>query len=99
VTVDRALLDAAGILENEAVEVWNVTGGARLSTYALAGPAQSGVVCLNGAAAHHAAVGDLVIIASFVQLDDDAARGWRPRVVFVDGSNRIAEKRAERLPS
>lgn len=96
VTIDSALLHAAGILENERVDVWNVTTGARLSTYALAGEADSGQVCLNGSAAHHASVGDLVIIASFVDVDDREAAAWRPSVVFVDGDNRIRSQRAER---
>lgn len=96
VTIDSTLLHAAGILENERVDVWNVTTGARLSTYALAGEADSGQVCLNGSAAHQANVGDLVIIASFVDLDDSEAAAWRPSVVFVDGANRIKSRRAER---
>lgn len=99
VTVDRALLDAAGILEHEAVAIWNVTTGSRLTTYALAGEPGSGVVCVNGAAAHHASAGDLVIIASFIDLEDSEARAWSPRVVFVDESNRALESRPERVPS
>jgi aspartate 1-decarboxylase len=98
VTVDQDLLDAAGILENEAVQVWNVTTGSRLTTYALAGPPGSGVVCVNGAAAHHACAGNVVIIACFVEIDDVEAGTWRPRVVFVDQSNRAVELRPERLP-
>lgn len=97
VTVDADLLDAAGILEHEAVAIWNVTTGSRLTTYALAGPRGSGVVCVNGAAAHHASAGDLVIIACFVELDDAEARSWSPRVVFVDECNRAIESRAERV--
>lgn len=96
VTVDQALLDAAGILEGEAVEIWDVTNGSRLTTYAVAGRCESGVVCVNGAAAHLAHAGDLVIIASFVSLDDAEARSWRPRVVFVDPENRMVETRSER---
>jgi aspartate 1-decarboxylase len=98
VTVDQDLLDAAGIFENEAVQIWNVTTGSRLTTYALAGPRGSGVVCVNGAAAHHASAGNLVIIACFIEVDDVEARIWRPRVVFVDQSNRAVELRPERLP-
>lgn len=97
ITVDRDLLDAAGILEHEAVEIWNVTNGTRLTTYALSGPCGTGGVCINGAAAHHARRGDLVIIANFVDLDDVEARAWRPRIVFVDGSNRVRERRPERI--
>ena len=99
VTVDSDLLDAAGILEFEAVHIWNVTTGSRLTTYALCGPRGSGTVCVNGAAAHHAAVGDLVIIACFVELEGPVAEAWRPRAVFVDGANRAIESRAERLPA
>ena len=98
VTVDRDLLDAAGILANEAVEIWNVTNGARLTTYALEGPRGSGTVCVNGAAAHHASPGDLVILATFVEVEDAEARSWRPRVTFVDSANRIQLVRAECLP-
>ncbi|MHB9002653.1 MAG: aspartate 1-decarboxylase [Coriobacteriia bacterium] len=97
VTVDRDLLDAAGILENEAVSIWNVTNGSRLTTYALNGPRGSGVICVNGAAAHHAAKGDLVIIANFVEVGDAEARSWEPKCVFVDESNHIKELRKERI--
>ena len=99
VTVDSDLLDAAGMLEYEAVHIWNVTTGSRLTTYALRGPSGSGTVCVNGAAAHHVSVGDLVIIACFVELEDSEAAAWRPRAVFVDPTNRIMESRAERLPT
>ncbi len=95
VTVDADLLDAAGILEHEAVEIWNVTNGSRLTTYALCGERDSGVVCVNGAAAHLVDPGDLVIIANFVQLDDLEAQLWQPRCVFVDAQNRIVQLRAE----
>lgn len=96
VTVDEDLLDAAGILEHEAVEVWDVTNGSRLTTYAIAGLRGSGVVCVNGAAAHHVDAGDLVIVASFICLDDSDARRWKPRVVFVDAANRLVDIRSER---
>ena len=94
VTVDQDLLDAAGILEGEAVEIWDVTNAARLTTYALAGERGSGVVCVNGAAAHLVHAGDLVIIANFVSLDYVEARVWRPRAVFVDCANRVVERMA-----
>ncbi|MDZ4655024.1 MAG: aspartate 1-decarboxylase [Coriobacteriia bacterium] len=97
VTVDTDLLDAAGVLPNEAVEIWDVTNGSRLTTYALAGPRGSGVVCVNGAAAHFIHAGDLVIIANFVELTDAVARSWEPRVVFVDEHNHIVEQRAEEI--
>src|SRR5271155_5331830 len=84
VTLDRTLMEAADILPWEEVHVWNVTRGTRLRTYAMEAEAGSGVVCINGAAAHLAKPGDLVILATFTQLDDDAARVHRPNVVLVD---------------
>lgn len=92
VTIDRALLEAADILPNEKVAVWNVTRGTRLETYALEGAAGSGVVCINGAAAHLNQPGDLVILATFAEIEDAEARTWKPTVVFVDAHNRIARK-------
>ncbi|NTW28147.1 MAG: aspartate 1-decarboxylase [Coriobacteriia bacterium] len=96
VTVDADLLDAAGILPHEAVHIWNVTSGSRLQTYAIAGERASGVVCVNGAAAHLVSAGDVVIIATFVQLEDAEARDWEPSVVFVDAKNHVREIRSER---
>jgi aspartate 1-decarboxylase len=98
VTVDAALLEAADILPHEEVHVWNVTRGTRLTTYALPGAPGSGVVCINGAAAHLVHPGDLVILATFTQLDEAAARTHRPRVVFVDGQNRIRAAGADEVP-
>lgn len=98
VTIDRDLLEAAGMLVGEAVEIWDVTNGSRLTTYTLPGERGTGVICVNGAAAHHVHAGDLVIIANFVALEDDEARVWEPRVVFVDSENRMVEMRSERLP-
>lgn len=95
ITVDSELLDAAGILPNEVVHIWNVTNGSRLTTYAIAGTPGGGDICVNGAAAHHVNPGDLVIIASFIELDDAEARTWSPRCVFVDGNNAIRQCRAE----
>jgi len=96
-TVDQDLLEAADMLVGEAVDVWDISNGARLRTYTISGPRGSGVVCVNGAAAHLVRVGDLIIVAAFVVLDDAAARAWQPRVVFVDAANRITERRPERL--
>lgn len=96
-TVDEDLLEAAGMLASEAVDVWDITNGSRLRTYTLPGPRGSGVICANGAAAHLVRPRDLVIIASFVIVEDAAARSWQPRVVFVDAANRIVERRPERL--
>jgi aspartate 1-decarboxylase len=86
--IDSGLLDVAGILEFEKVHVWNVTNGERLETYAIAAPAGSGEVCLNGAAALRGARGDIVIVAAFGQMDEAAARRHIPRVVHVDAANR-----------
>jgi aspartate 1-decarboxylase len=88
-TVDADLLAAADILPWEEVHVWNVTRGTRLTTYAMAGPAGSGVVCVNGAGAHLVRPGDLVIVATFAQMDDAQARRHTPTVVLVDENNRV----------
>lgn len=96
VTIDRDLMDAAGMLEHEEVHVWNVTRGTRLVTYTLRGPAGSGVVCINGAAAHGNQPGDVVILATFGELDDAEARAHVPSVVFVDEHNRVREIERER---
>ena len=90
VTIDATLLRAADILPYEKVHIWNRTNGSRLETYALEGAAGSGVICVNGAAAHHAKPGDIVIIATFAEAADEIeARGWTPKVVHVDAQNRI----------
>lgn len=91
VTIDRALMDAADIVEHERVDVYDVTNGARLTTYAIPGPAGSGVVCINGAAAHLVKAGDLVILATYAEFDEPEVRRHRPRVVFVDADNAVAE--------
>jgi aspartate 1-decarboxylase len=95
VTIDADLLDTAGILEWEEVHIWDVTNGARLATYAIAGPRGSGVIGINGAAAHLIHPGDIVILATFVELDDAEAREHVPTAVFVDRRNRVKELRAE----
>jgi aspartate 1-decarboxylase len=88
-TMDLSLLEAADIVPFEQVHVWNVTRGTRLWTYAMIGERGSGVVCVNGAAAHLAQPGDLVIVATFTELDDAAVVGYRPKVVLVDEKNRV----------
>ncbi len=94
VTIDKNLMAAADILNNERVDVWNIASGARLSTYAIEGPAGSGVVCLNGAAARLVAVGDMVIIACFGFMDSEEAKSYKPRIVLCDENNRIKETRS-----
>ena len=88
ITLDQELMALADILPNERVDVWNVTTGTRLHTYAIAGQSGRGVVCVNGAAAHLVKKGDLVIIASWQEMSDAQAREHTPRVVFVDEDNR-----------
>jgi aspartate 1-decarboxylase len=95
VTIDRDLMDAADIVSYEKVAVWDVTNGSRLETYAIEGERGSGVICLNGAAARLVAPRDLVIIASFVNMDNEAAIKHEPRLVFVDERNRMLPTRAE----
>jgi aspartate 1-decarboxylase len=88
ITLSPELLRAADILEYEAVQVWNVTNGARFETYAIKGESGSSVVCVNGAAAHHAHPGDVVIVGVFADFAESDLASYRPRIVFVDGSNR-----------
>lgn len=88
VTIDATLMEGAGLIEHEAVCIWNVTNGERFETYALRGEPGSGVVCINGAAARKASRGDLVIIAAFGWMADEEALAWKPNVVFVDDKNR-----------
>ena len=90
-TLDPELMAAADIWPNEQVHVWNITRGSRLSTYAIRGEANSGVLCANGAAAHQIRPGDLIIITTYTMLDDVQAQTHQPRLIFVDERNRIRE--------
>lgn len=92
ITIDEDLLRAADMLPFERVQVADVTNGARLETYIIAGEPGSGVVQLNGAAAHLVNVGDLVIIMAYAQVEDAEARGWQPKVVLVDEHNAITHQ-------
>ena len=96
ISIDANLMDAADIIPYEKVSVWNVTNGERFDTYALRGERGSGVICTNGAAARLVAKGDLVIIASFAEMDDAEAKEYEPKLVFVDAQNR--PKRLEKMP-
>ena len=82
ITIDSELLKAANIIRGE--KVVNVTNGERLETYAIPGEAGSGVICLNGAAAHKASVGDIVIIISYASMDFEEAKSFEPNVIFPD---------------
>jgi aspartate 1-decarboxylase len=92
VTVDEELMDAADLLAGERVAIVDVTNGARLETYVIPGRRGSGVVGINGAAAHLVAPGDLVILISYGTMEDDESRHYLPRVVFVDAGNRIVHQ-------
>ena len=91
ITIDKVLMEASDILPNEQVEVLNINNGARFSTYAIEGEANSGVIGINGAAARLVAKGDIVIILSYCQLPDDEAIAMEPTVVYVDEKNRVIE--------
>lgn len=94
-TIDADLMDAAKILTNQELHVWNITRGTRLVTYAIEGERGSGVICINGAAAHGNSPGDLVILATFADMTAEEAKRHVPTVVQVDAQNRIAHIRTE----
>ncbi|MQL53279.1 aspartate 1-decarboxylase [Desulfofundulus thermobenzoicus] len=98
ITIDQALLEAAGILPHEKVQVVNNNNGARLETYVISGPRHSGVICLNGAAARLVQPGDTVIIIAYALMTPEEAAGFTPRVVLVDGRNRVMEVRRGEVP-
>jgi aspartate 1-decarboxylase len=91
VTLDAALMEAADLLEGEQVAIVDITNGARIETYVIPGPLGSGVIGINGAAAHLVHPGDLVIIMSYAVLDDAEARALEPAVVHVDERNRVVK--------
>jgi aspartate 1-decarboxylase len=90
IAIDSQLLDAAGIREYEQIHAWNVNNGERFVTYALRAEEGSGIISVNGSAAHRAQPGDLLIIAAFVSLTEAEAAQHRPQLVYVDADNRIA---------
>ena len=90
ITIDSELLEAAGILEYEMVQIVDVENGNRFETYTIAGEIGSGMICLNGAAARQVAVGDHVIIMCYAQMSEQEAKEHKPYVVFTDEDNRIA---------
>lgn len=92
ISIDEALMDAAGIAEWEQVHVLDLTNGARLETYAITAPAGSGEVCINGAAVHLVQPGDRVIILSYEAVPEDRLADHTPRIVHVDERNRIVER-------
>ena len=82
ITIDEDLMDAVNLIENERVDIYNITNGERFSTYAIKGERGSGIIGINGAAAHKAGVGDLIIIASYASMDFEEAKTFTPSVVF-----------------
>ena len=95
ITIDADLLDAAGILPGEKVQIVNNNNGARLETYTIKGKRGSGEICLNGAAARCALQGDIVIIIAYAQMDEAEAKALEPKVVLVDGNNKIVKNFVE----
>ena len=91
VTLDVALMEAADLLEGEQVAIVDITNGARIETYVIPGPHGSGVIGINGAAAHLVHPGDLIIMMSYAVLDDAEARSLNPTIVHVDGQNRVVK--------
>lgn len=91
VTIDQDLMDAAGILPNEKVQIVNNNNGARLETYTIAGERGSGIICLNGAATRLVQPGDIVIIIAYCWLDQKEVLTLKPKVVFLDENNKIVE--------
>jgi len=89
VAIDAVLLEAAGIREYERIDVFNIQNGERFSTYAISGEPASGMISVNGAAAHKASVGDLVIICAFGVYEEREVRDMKPRLIYVDDANRI----------
>ncbi|TAA20399.1 aspartate 1-decarboxylase [Pseudoxanthomonas winnipegensis] len=89
IAIDGMLLDASGIREFEQVHIWDVTNGARFSTYALRAEEGSGIISLNGGAARHVQVGDIIIIAAFASMSEAEADAFQPTLIYVDGQNVI----------
>lgn len=88
ITIDEALMEAVDILPNEKVQVVNNNNGARLETYVIPGARNSGVICLNGAAARHVQPGDIVIIMAYAMMSDDEAATLKPKVIIMDEHNK-----------
>ena len=89
ITIDEDLMEAANIIENEKVHIFNVNNGERLETYVIRGERGSGMVCLNGPAARRAQVGDVIIIVSYAMMEFEEAKNHKPTLIFPDNDNRI----------
>lgn len=95
ITIDELLMNAAGLLEFELVQIYNITNGERFETYVMKGEKNSGVICLNGAAARKVVVGDKIIIVSYASYDEEELKNHKPRIVLVDDENRIKSIKGE----
>jgi aspartate 1-decarboxylase len=89
IAMSPTLIEAAGLMPYEAVQIWNINSGSRFETYTIANNADSTDICINGAAAHLAKPGDLIIIARFIWLDEQECKNFKPTIVFVDAKNQI----------
>lgn len=89
ISIDEELMEAADLYAYEKVDIYNISNGERFSTYVIPGRRATGTICLNGAAARKASRGDLIIIASYVMVEDGQCRNWDPKCILLDGQNRI----------
>ncbi len=92
ITIDKTLMEAANILPYEAIHVWNVNSGTRLITYVIEGPSNSGIICINGAAAHLNKPGEIVILATFINILPEEAKNYKPIVIKVDCNNKMIQQ-------
>ena len=97
-TIDRHLMALAGVVEYQQIDIYNITTGDRFTTYAIEGEAHSGIIQVNGAAAHRAMTGHLIIIAAYADIPVEEGPDWQPRLVFVDRQNRPSALKPEKLP-
>jgi aspartate 1-decarboxylase len=94
ISVDVRLMEAADLFPYEKVDIYDISNGERFSTYVIPGPKDSGTICLNGAAARKVSKGDLIIIASYVLVEDADASDWAPKNILVDEKNRVKQRSA-----
>lgn len=93
ITIDKKLMEQAGILPYEKVQVVNLNNGSRFDTYVIVGKANSGIICLNGPAARLGQKGDKVIIIAYAMMEEEEAVGFKPKLVYVDGKNKVIKKK------
>jgi aspartate 1-decarboxylase len=90
IAIDEDLMDAANLIENERVSIYNITNGERLDTYVIKGERGSGIISLNGAAARKVAIGDKIIIVSYASMDFETAKSFKPSIIFPDDYNKLS---------